>query len=106
MESTGQQISPRDGARGAEGGEVWAGVRAILAELLNRPESSFTPEARLESQLGFDSLMMIELSVRIEERFDVVVPPSASPADISVKTAADVVRFVEGLVAERDRRGS
>ena len=101
MESTTAESPPRGGAPAAAQAEVWDGVRAILAELVSSPPGAITPELRLDSQLGFDSLMMIELSVRLEERFDIVVPPNASPADLAIKTARDVARVVEELVAER-----
>jgi acyl carrier protein len=101
MESTSEMAVPAAAPRAPADGEVWSGVRAILAELSNRPASALTLEARIESDLAFDSLLLIELSVRLEERFDIVVPPSASPADLSIKTAADVVRLVEELRTAR-----
>ena len=102
MELTTQSATPGDQGERTPDTDVWLGVRAILAELLNRPAGGIAPDARLDSHLGFDSLMMIELCVRLEERFDIVVPPSASPSDLSIKTAADVARVVEALVAGRD----
>lgn len=99
LEPTGQP------PRGAPHDDTWSGVRAVLAELCSRPAISLTPDVRLESDLAFDSLLLIELSVRLEERFDIVVPPSASPADLSIKTAADVVRLVDDLRAARRPHG-
>lgn len=106
MESTGRGSTPGAEVRAAMDGEAWRGVRAIVAELLQRPESAITPEASLESELGFDSLTTIELSVRLEERFDIAMPAGASPADLSIKTVADVVRFVERLLAEPEGRAA
>ncbi len=72
-----------------------AGVRAALGEVLHRRAEDIPLAADLEADLGVDSLAMIEISVALEERFGIRVPPSASPEDLAIRTVADVVRFVE-----------
>lgn len=79
--------------------DPWEGVRAVLVEVLDRPEEAVTPDASLEAALGVDSLAMIEIAVRLEERFGIAFPPSASPADLSIETGRDLARFVAQRVA-------
>ncbi len=39
----------------------------LIAEVVNRPLAEVRPEARLSADLGFDSLMLTELSVALEQ---------------------------------------
>jgi acyl carrier protein len=77
---------------------VEEGICAILADLLGRPARQIRPDMRLENS-GVDSLTMIDLTVSIEERFGVAFPPDATPADLSIDTLGELVRYVERLIA-------
>jgi acyl carrier protein len=81
--------------------EALAAVRDSIASLLQRSIETVTPEADLENDLGLDSLAMIELSVALEARFGVAMPPGASAADLSIRTVGDLGNFVGGLIASR-----
>jgi acyl carrier protein len=52
------------------------------------------------TELGLDSLQVVELTFDIEERFDVEIPFNAN-SDIEAKTVADLVKKVEELVAAK-----
>jgi long-chain acyl-CoA synthetase len=83
--------APPSGTNGS--GADWA--RELVARVCQRPVSEVRPEARLE-MLGFDSLMMTELAVALEEA-GVELPDPSEVNDL--ETVADVVRFA------RERRG-
>lgn len=78
--------------------EILDTVRWILAGLLQREIDAIDPAAELEA-LGVDSLALIELSVSLEERFGLAMPPAGSPADLGIRTVADVAAFVQGRLA-------
>jgi acyl carrier protein len=78
-------------------------IRAIIAEQAVLDVSDVTMEASL-SDLGIDSLGLVESIFAIEEAFDISVPfnanePTAGSFDIS--TVASIVAAVEGLVAQK-----
>ncbi len=49
-------------------------VRDILIEQLGVEASQLTPEARLQEDLGADSLTLVEIAMALEERFDLSIP--------------------------------
>jgi len=78
-------------------------VRTIIAEQAMIDVAEVKPESTL-SDLGVDSLGLVEIVFAIEEEFDVTVPfnandPAASEFDISSVQAA--VEGVEKLRAEK-----
>lgn len=54
------------------------------------------------TDLGIDSLSVVELTFLLEEKFDVEIPFNAN-SDIEAKTVADLVNAVEGLIAAKAR---
>ena len=46
----------------------------ILVEQLGVDQTQLTPDARIEEDLGADSLTLIEIVLAVEERFDLSVP--------------------------------
>lgn len=77
------------------GGPLADEVRGLLAVVLRRSAVEIALDHELEADLGVDSLAMIDLSVSIEERFGIVVPPIASPEDLALRTVRDVVAWVD-----------
>ena len=76
------------------------GVRTILAEALKRQAADIPLDADLESGLGIDSMTMIDVSVSLEERFDIALPQFAAPREIAVRTVGDLIAFIEQKVGE------
>ena len=70
-------------------------LQDLLMEDYALAREQLTPDAPLDS-LGVDSLGVVELMFRVEERFGVQIPGDP-PADM--RTLGDVARFVESLVA-------
>lgn len=78
-------------------------IIAIIAEQAVLDPAEVRPEMTL-SELGIDSLGLVEAIFAIEETFDVSVPfnanePSAGEFDIS--SVASIIAAVEGLIAAR-----
>jgi len=63
--------------RPAPGAQATSAVRAAVANLARRDAATITAETRLRADLGFDSLMAMELSVVLEQ-----LRGSALPADL------------------------
>ncbi|MFB3903952.1 MAG: AMP-binding protein [Acidobacteriota bacterium] len=84
--------------RGAAPGSVSAGASAQeilfaeLARLSRTPAKDITPETHLFTELGFDSLMAIELLLFLENRFGISVPDEKASSFQTVKEVLDVIR--------------
>jgi acyl carrier protein len=73
--------------------EVAQAVRAALARTLRRPLEDIQPGCDLESDLGLDSMALIEVNIAIEELLRVPVPAGETP-ELAVRTVDDLVSFV------------
>jgi acyl carrier protein len=73
------------------------GVIAVLKDVSRRPIAPAL-SSDLVSDLGFDSLQVLEVIAELEDRFDISIPVDAVP---STRTVADVVDRVARLVEER-----
>lgn len=69
---------------------------AMLAELLAVDPKQLTEDASF-ADLGADSLDLVELSMTIEELYDVVIPQEDYPKLTSLRKAKE---YVEALVAQ------
>jgi long-chain acyl-CoA synthetase len=65
----------------------------LIAEVLQRPVSDVRPDARLSADLGFDSLLLTELSVALEQAG---VPLPAVHDLTQVQTVADLRQIIAG----------
>lgn len=76
-------------------------VVAIIAEQAVLEVSDVSPEASL-SDLGVDSLGLVEAIFAIEEAFDIQVPFNANAPELSefdISSVASIITAVEGLIA-------
>ena len=67
-------------------------VKAILAKQLRVSPDRVVPEARIKKDLGADSLDILQLLMRIEDRYGIVIPDQALA---TFETVADVVGYLE-----------
>lgn len=78
--------------------------REILAEIrtellpLAKGRTDIGEDTDLLGDLALDSLQVMNLLLKIEDRFDISIPVSILP---DVKTVRDLARAVETLVRER-----
>jgi acyl carrier protein len=73
-------------------GQVFEAVRAIVAEHATARAEDIREEHHLENDLGCDSLDIVEISMEIEEHFDISIPDEVSERSPTVDA------FVEGVI--------
>ncbi|MCL1847300.1 MAG: acyl carrier protein [Coriobacteriia bacterium] len=66
-------------------------VRHVLAEGLSVDESVVTPDARLNEDLGADSLDAVEIIMSLEEEFDIEIEPAQAEGMRTVQALVDLV---------------
>ena len=71
-------------------------VRALVAETLNCDLDKDTMEASLADVLGADSLAAVELSMALEEEFDVTIADEDLP---NLKTVGDLYNYMNDHIA-------
>ncbi len=76
-------------------------VYDILTEQLGVQESQLTGEARLEEDLGADSLDKVEIIMTVDERFGITVPDEVAER---VATVGDLFETLGELLAKRQGR--
>ena len=76
---------------------VEEGVIDVLKTVSRRPVEP-TLDSDLVTDLGFDSLQVLELIAELEDRFDISIPLNDMP---STRTVAQVVAQVSALAQER-----
>ncbi len=72
-------------------------VLDILAEQLGVERSQLTPEARLEEDLGADSLDIVEIAMALDEQFHISLPDEAIER---VSTVGDIFDVLSEFVGK------
>jgi acyl carrier protein len=67
-------------------------TRALIAQKLNLDESEITPEKSLKNDLGADSLDVVEVSLMLEEEFNVKFDESDTE---KLQTVGDLYHLIE-----------
>jgi acyl carrier protein len=67
-------------------------VQTILAKQLRVDASRITPESQIKKDLGADSLDILQLLMRIEDQYGIVIPDQALA---QFNTVGDVVKYLE-----------
>jgi acyl carrier protein len=75
-------------------------VLDILVEQLGVAQGQLTPEARIQADLGADSLTVIEIAMAVEERLQLAIPDEQWE---SVSTVGDLFELLARLLAARDQ---
>ena len=81
--------------------ELSAQICRLIAKTTAQPVEKIAVSSKLDSSLGIDSMMMIELSVAIEEEFDVLMPDLDAKEAAHVKTVNDLVALVVRKLDEK-----
>ena len=67
-------------------------VQAVLAKQLRVDPADVIPEARIKKDLGADSLDILQLLMRIEDRYGITIPDEELA---TFETVGDVVAYLE-----------
>lgn len=71
--------------------EIFAKVKKIVADQLEKPESEVTPEANFANDLEADSLDTVELVMALEEEFDIEIPDEDAEGILTVQATVDYI---------------
>ena len=78
-------------------------VLDILVEQLGVQEAQLTPDARLQEDLGADSLTIMEITMAVEERFNLSIPDEEWE---KVSTVGDLFEALSELLGKPERRAA
>jgi len=67
-------------------------VKAILARQLRRDPESITLDSEIKKDLGADSLDILQLLMRVEDEYGIVIPDQELAGFVKVR---DVVEFLD-----------
>ncbi len=67
-------------------------LRSIIADTLGADEKLITADTDFVSDLGADSLSLFQLTIAIEEEFEIEISPEAMENIHSVKDAVEYIR--------------
>lgn len=75
-------------------------VLDILVEQLGVQEAQLTPDARLQEDLGADSLTIMEITMAVEERFNLSIPDEEWE---KVSTVGDLFEALAELLGKPEK---
>ena len=72
--------------------QIFEKIRALLADQLDIPADSITPESDIIDDLEADSLTVLDMVMTLEDEFDIEIPDE----DVEkLRTVGNVVSYVE-----------
>lgn len=71
---------------------VFEKIKTILADQLDADPDSITMETDISSDLGADSLDVVELIMSIEDEFEIEVPDEQIEG---IRTVGDIVNYIQ-----------
>ena len=71
---------------------VFDKVKEVIADTVNIDETDITLEATLKDDLGIDSLDAVEISIALEDAFEITIPQEELANFTTVK---DIVEYIE-----------
>ena len=72
--------------------DTFENVKAVIAEELEVAEEQIEMSSLIVDDLGADSLDVVELIMRLEEKFDVEIPDEEAE---KIQTVGDAVNYIE-----------
>ena len=71
-------------------------IKEVIADTVSIDEAEITLDADLKEDLGIDSLDAVEISIALEEAFDISIPQEELAKFVTVQ---DIVDFVDAQKA-------
>ncbi len=71
--------------------ETFKTVQKIVVEQLEVKEDEVTPQANFATDLGADSLDVVELVMALEEEFEIEIPDEAAEKIATVEAAVEYI---------------
>ncbi len=75
-------------------------IKEILHERFGKREQDITPETRLLEDLGCDSLDRVEITLEVEDQFDIEVEDADAERCVTV---ADMLALLDKTLAEQKK---
>ena len=72
--------------------DMLAKMREIICEFVDIDPEAITLETNIRTDLGLNSLELVNLAVEIEEEFEVEIPDREA---MDLETVADAIRIIE-----------
>lgn len=69
-------------------------ITQIIVEKLGCDESQVTPEASFTTDLGADSLDIVELVMELESEYEVSIPDDKAE---QIQTVGDAIKYIEEI---------
>lgn len=69
-------------------------IKEVMVDTLSVEADKIDLESRLDEDLGIDSLDAVELSMALEEEFDIKIPDDELP---DLKKVSDIVKLIDKL---------
>ena len=70
-------------------------MKKIICEFVDISADEITPETNIRSDLGLNSLELVNLAVEIEESFNVEIPDREA---MGLETVADAIAIIEKYI--------
>ncbi len=75
--------------------DIFAIVKQVIAKELELEEEKITPEARIQEDLGADSLDVMNITMRLEDEFNLRIPDE----DLTkISTVQDIVDYIQSHI--------
>ncbi len=66
-------------------------IKKVLVEAINVDEEEIKPEAKLNEDLGIDSLAAVELALELENEFDIRIEDEELAKLVTVQDVMDII---------------
>ncbi len=74
------------------GQDIFAIVKQVISKELEVEEEKITPESRIQEDLGADSLDVMNITMRLEDEFNLRIPDE----DLTkISTVQDIVDYIQ-----------
>jgi acyl carrier protein len=77
--------------------EILDRIQTIVSEQLGIEKEKVVPEANFTTELGADSLDVVELVMAFEEKFDIDIDDDSAG---KIQTVQDAINYIEDYIAK------